>query len=245
MSIRVITLMTFDQQPQELPVADFISPEGFEDTHEQPARPAERTIFIARPSAEAGNHCSYLLDEAYSRLYLPNTVKCFLNHVELITVNYDDQLYGAQEKLLMHFTSIGGDAFVWRVGATSYAASSLVLACTYLNSTALTGQLEVTWVAKGAAVFARVASANNDGFTPVALPKEALGHKLSMDELMDGMTFINQSINTGDAVPPRFFNEPQEDEQAPGGLDTVLEELRAPTKRRRKTTAKAVESAIA
>ena len=96
---------------------------------------------------------------------------------------------------------------------------------TYLNSTALTGQLEVTWVAKGAAVFARVASANNDGFTPVALPKEALGRKLSMDELMDGMTFINQSINTGDAVPPGSLTNHKRKNKHRYELDTVLEEL--------------------
>ena len=141
----------------------------------------------------------------------------------------------------MHFTSIGGDAFTWRTGALSFAASSLVLGLTHMNSTALTGQVEITWVSKGAAVFARVASAVNDGFVPVSLPKEALGYKLTMDELMDGMTFINRSIQTGDAVPPRFFGDPDVDE-VPPQLDDVLEQLRSPSKARRKAPTKKAEA---
>ena len=216
-------------QPQEVPVVDFIQPAGFADAYEEEMRSAAQTIFIARPTAEAGNHCSYLLSEDGKRLFLPNTVRCFLNRAEIVTVKYEDSLYESQDKLLMHFTSIGGDAFVWRVGLLSYAASSLVLALTHLNSTALTGQVEVTWIPKGAAVFARVSSAVNDGFVPVQLPTEALGYKLSFDEIQDGLTFINQSISTGDAVPPRFFGE-----AVPEGLTSVLEELRTPTKVRNK-----------
>lgn len=227
--------MAFIQnQPQEIPVVDFIQPAGFADAYEQDVESNAQTIFIARPSADAGNHCSYLLSDDSKRLYLPNTVRCFLNRAEIITVTYDDAMYSAQEKLLMHFTSVGGDPFVWRVGATSYASSSLVLGLTHLNSTALTGQVEVTWVSKGAAVFARVSSAVNDGFVPVELPKEALGYKLTMDELMDGLTFINKSIQTGDAVPPRFFGEP-EVEQAPPELDSVLEDIRKPQRSRNKS----------
>ena len=225
--------MTLLDQPQVVPVVDFTQPEGFTDSYTAEMTAAARTIFVARPSVEAGNHCTYLLSEDGKRIYLPNTVKCFLNHAEIVTVNYENEMYSSQEKLLMHFTSVGGDAFVWRTGALSYASSSLVLGLTHLNSTALTGQVEITWSAKGAAVFARVASAVNDGFIPVALPQEALGYRLSFDELQDGLTFINQSINSGDAVPPRFFSE------APADEPDVLEQLRAPAKRRRKTATSA------
>jgi len=226
-----IILVTFTNQPQEVPVVDFIQPAGFADAYEQDLVSNAQTIFIARPSAEAGHHCSYLLSDDSKRLYLPNTVRCFLNHAEIISVKYEDSMYGTQEKLLMHFTSIGGDPFVWRVGALSYASSSLVLGLTHLNSTALTGQVEITWVSKGAAVFARVASAVNDGFVPVNLPKEALGYKLSMDELLDGLTFINKSIQSGDAIPPRFFSEAAEPEQEvePVELDSVLSQIRKPS----------------
>ena len=117
----------------------------------------------------------------------------------------------------------------------SYAASSLVLGLAHLNSVALTGEIEITWVAKGACVFARVATAVNGGYVPVELPKQALGYKLDFDQMQDAMTFINQSIAKGDAVPPNFFGQAAKPEVEPEELDSILDQIRKPIKPRSKS----------
>lgn len=232
-------MTSIQDQPQAV---DFVVPDGFSETYMEQAQASAQMIFVGRPTANSNGCCSYLISSDGVRTYLPNTVRLFLSSLSITTVEYEDQMYQAQDKLIVNFTSVGGDSFCFRMGLLSYAASSFVLACTHLNSVALTGELELTWVSKGAATFARVASPVNGGYTSVQLPKQALGYKLDYDQMQDALTFINQSIQTGDAVPPRFFGEPQEEEQAPPELDSVLEELRAPTKARRKSTKKTAEA---
>ena len=235
--------MTLQAQP---PTVEFLSPEGFCESYASQAKAQARTIFIARPDANANGSCSYLTTDDRVRAYLPNTVRLFLSDLSITTVTYEDSMYGSQDKLLVNFTSVGGDSFCFRTGLLSFASSSLVLGLCHLNSVALTGEIEITWVAKGACVFARVATAVNGGYIPVELPKQALGHKLNFDELQDGLTFINQSIANGDAVPPNFFGQATEPEVEPEELDSILDQIRKPSKARSKSAATpAVEVPIA
>ena len=224
--------MTLQAQP---PVVDFIAPDGFTDSYAEQAKAQSRMIFIARPDANANGSCSYLVTDDRVRAYLPNTVRLFLSDLSIQTVTYEDTMYGSQDKLLVNFTSVGGDAFCFRTGLLSYAASSLVLGLAHLNSVALTGEIEITWVAKGACVFARVATAVNGGYVAVELPKQALGYKLDFDQMQDAMTFINQSIAKGDAIPPNFFGQAAEPEVEPEELDSILDQIRKPIKARSKS----------
>lgn len=238
-------MTTTQDQPQ---VVDFFVPDGFSESYTEQAYASAQMIFVGRPAANSNGCCSYLITSDGVRAYLPNTVRLFLSSLSITTVTYEDQMYQAQDKLLVNFTSVGGDSFCFRMGLLSYAASSLVLGLTHLNSVALTGELELTWVSKGAATFARIASPVNGGYVPVELPKEALGYKLDYDQLQDGLTFINQSIQTGNAVPPKFFGEPETEpvvEQAPPELDDVLSAIRQPAKRRRKSSQAKTEAASA
>ena len=50
-----------------------------------------------------------------------------------------------------------------------------------------------------------------------------------MDEMLDGLTFINKSIQTGDAIPPRFFGLDADEPDEPAELDSVLDQIRKPT----------------
>ena len=173
-------------------------------------------------------------------------MRLFLSDLSIQTVTYEDQMYGSQDKLLVNFTSVGGDAFCFRTGLLSYAASSLLLGLAHLNSVALTGEIEITWVAKGACVFARVATAVNGGYVAVVLPKQALGYKLDFDQMQDAMTFINQSIAKGDAIPPNFFGQVAEPEVEPEELDSILDQIRKPSRARSKSAATpAVEVPVA
>ena len=234
--------MTLQAQP---PVVDFITPDGFTDSYAEQAKAQSRMIFIARPDANANGSCSYIVTDDRVRGYLPNTVRLFLSDLSIQTVTYEDQMYGSQDKLLVNFTSVGGDAFCFRTGLLSYAASSLVLGLAHLNSVALTGEIEITWVAKGACVFARVATAVNGGYVAVELPKEALGYKLDFDQMQDAMTFINQSIAKGDAIPPNFFGQVAEPEVEPEELDSILDQIRKPSRARSKAATPAVEVPVA
>jgi hypothetical protein len=235
--------MTLQAQPSTV---EFLSPEGFCESYTAQAKAKSRTIFIARPDANANGSCSYLVTDDHVRAYLPNTVRLFLSDLSITTVTYEDSMYGSQDKLLVSFTSVGGDSFCFRTGLLSFAASSLVLGLCHLNSVALTGEIEITWVAKGACVFARVATAVNGGYVPVELPKQALGHKLTFDEMQDGLTFINQSIAKGDAIPPNFFGQVAEPEVEPEELDSILDQIRKPSRSRSKSAATAaVEAPVA
>ncbi len=182
----------------------FESPAGFIDRPTAVAVPTERTIFIARPEPEAENHCTYLVDDD-TRIYLPNTVRCFLNSVEIIDVSYDDDGFQPQQKLLVHMTTTAGDEYCYRVGALSYAASSLLIALCQMNSTAIGGEIELSWTQKGAAIFARIFTATGSNYTSVNVPHELLGKKLDLDQMSEALVFINSSIQSGDCVPPVFF----------------------------------------
>ncbi len=228
----------------EAQTVSFITPDGFTESYTEQAKAKAQTIFIARPSADANGSCSYIVTDDRVRAYLPNTVRLFLSDLSIQTVTYEDSMYGSQDKLLVNFTSVGGDAFCFRTGLLSYAASSLVLGLAHLNSVALTGEIEITWVSKGACVFARVATAVNGGYVAVDLPKQALGYKLDFNQMQDAMTFVNQSIAHGDAIPPNFFgvedaapiaDEPEVDDAE---LTSILEEIRKPSKQRSKSPTK-------
>ncbi|QNJ25187.1 hypothetical protein SynSYN20_00845 [Synechococcus sp. SYN20] len=219
-------------QPQAV---SFLRPDGFVEGYAEQIKAQSQTIFVQRPSADSDGSCLYLIDSNGGRCYLPNTIHLYLTELSIVTVEYENEMYGKQDKLLMSFTTTGGDGFTTRCGMMSYTASSLVLGLSHLNSVALTGELEISFISKGAAVFARVASATHNGYIPAALPKEALGYKLDFDQLQDGLTFINQSITSGDAVPPNYFGqsevEPEPVATELPELDNLLEDLRSPRKR--------------
>lgn len=183
----------------------FATPEGFISRPTEPAAPIKTTVFLTSPDADAQGCCGYIVKDG-ARVYVPNTVRAFINAVELVDVSYEDNKYQPQQKLLLHVTTTAGQSFVFRTGARCHTASSLVIALCQLNSVALGGELEFTWVPRGACVFARVATATEHTYTSVQIPPELLGYKLSLEELEDGMRFINESICAGDSVPPMFHN---------------------------------------
>ena len=182
----------------------FESPAGFIDRPTVVAVPTERTIFIARPEPEADSHCTYMVDDD-KRIYLPNSCRCFLNSVEIIDVSYDDDGFAPQQKLLIHMTTTAGEAYCYRVGALSYASSSFLIALCQMNSTAISGEIELTWAQKGAAIFARVFTATGSTYACVNVPHLLLGKKLDLSQMTEAIAFINCSIQSGDSVPPEFF----------------------------------------
>ena len=222
-------MTTTQDQPQ---VVSFLHPEGFIEGYVAQAKAQSRTIFVTRPTDQSQGSCLYLVDENKQRCFLPNTINLYLTELNIVTQEYDNAMYSAQDKLLMTFTTTGGDSFTTRCGATSFTASSLVLGLCHLNSVALTGELQVSFVPKGAAVFANVGSAVNGGYVSAPLPKAALGYRLTFDEIQDGLSYINQSIQGGDVIPPNFFapHEPEETAAELTPVSSILEELRVPTK---------------
>ena len=238
--------ITTDQAQDQPAAVKHLTPDGFVSGYVSQMKAAAQTIFITRPTADSDGSCLYLIDDTGCRCYLPNTVHLYLTEMNITTVEYENTMYGAQDKLLLSFTTTGGDAFTARCGVTSFTASSLVLGLCHLNSVALTGELEISFVSRGAAVFARVASAVNSGYVAAPLPKQALGYKLTFNEVQDGLSYINQSIQGGDVVPPNYFAqpEPQATEPQLTPVSSILEDLRVPSKHvpRPHTNAAAVEA---
>ena len=162
------------QQSQPQTVA-FLKPEGFSDpvSYAEQVRTSAQVIFVQRPDADSDGACCYVISNEGGRCYLPNSCKLFLNDVSIQTVTYENEMYGTQEKLLVGFTTVGGDSYVYRMGLMSYGASSLLVALVSMNSVSITGEIEITWVAKGAAVFSRVATAVDGGYVSVAIPQSS------------------------------------------------------------------------
>ena len=89
----------FDQLAQNLT--------GFSDEAEDLLRKQMMTtIFISGASAQSEGRCSYLPGEDVSRLWLPNSLRCWITDLAVVTQTYES--FDLVEKLLVSVTASDG-----------------------------------------------------------------------------------------------------------------------------------------
>lgn len=220
--------------------------DGFQDDAAFLQATQQTTLFVTAPTAESNGRCLYFLTESGGKAFVPNTiVNVWITDLSVRTVTYNDPNLEAQDKLLVQFVTPSGEYWTVRTGLQSWASSSLLLGLLQLKTEQLVEQLSIRVSNKGRAVFLNVCTPDgHGGWQRVEVPRDQL-HKLDYDAALDAITAINQTAQSVAAPEPSLpAAEPfVEDEQVEElvveeKLDQVLEEIRTPARKRRKSAGK-------
>lgn len=216
---------------------------GFSDeAQDQLRKSMMTTIFVSGASAQSEGRCSYMLGEDGSRLWLPNSLRCWITDLAVVTQTYES--YDPVDKLLVSVTASDGTNWVYRCGLNSWTASSFLTCLKSMTKEQHAEQVTITLTGKGRATFVGISCIQSDlsTFERVTIPKADLGRKLGYDECLDVISYVNrtaqdlpESPKVAAQVEPEEvpFEVPEEE------LTQLIDEIQQPKRRRRKTAAKA------
>ena len=188
---------------------------GFSDGHDFAADPnatAATTLFIAPPSSFSQGRAAYFLNDEDERVYVPNRVKAWLLDVSIKT--QESEHWGASEKLLVRIQTADGSVYILRMSLSTWTASSILMNFRRMSRAELSEQIQITLQPKSRTVFIGVGVLQPDGesFRSVELDPDELGQKLSLDQMMDAITWANGGGN-GSALEQ--LQQQEEPEQEP------------------------------
>ena len=204
------------------------------------------TLFIAGASEASNGRCAYLLLDDGSRMWVPNSLRCWLVDVSIKTQNY--QTFDPVEKLCIRVTASDGTTYVYRLGFDSWTATSFLTQFRHMTRQQLSDQVMLTLKPKGRATFVEVSYCSDGSFHRVELPDSVFtGEKLGYDDKLDAISWVNGTAqdNQDSPVIAAQVEEVQEDqpfEVPPEEIDELLDEIRKPKRCRRKSSASAASS---
>ena len=82
------------------------------------------TLFISGASEVSCGRCAYLLLEDGSRMWVPNSLRCWLVDLSIKTQHYEG--FDSAEKLLIRVIASDGTTYVYRCGFNSWTATSFL-----------------------------------------------------------------------------------------------------------------------
>ena len=97
---------------------------GFLDENQVLQQSLMTTLFISGASEASNGRCSYLLLDDGSRMWVPNSLRCWIVDVQIKTQQYDS--FKPVEKLLIRVTASDGTTYVYRCGFDSWTATSFL-----------------------------------------------------------------------------------------------------------------------
>ena len=218
-------------------IADGLS--GFTDESSELQQSMMTTLFIAGASDASKGRCAYLLLEDGSRMWVPNSLRCWIVDLQIKTQQYES--YDPVEKLLIHVTAVDGTTYVYRCGFDSWTATSFLTQFKHMSRQQLADQVTITLRSKGRATFVDLSYCENGQFHRVQLPESAFtGEKLGYDERLDLISYVNGTSqdNEGSPVVEAQVQVEEEPFEVPvEELDELLDEIRKPKRSRRKASA--------
>ena len=122
---------------------------GFVDETEQLQQSIMTTLFISGASDASNGRCAYFLLEDGSRMWCPNSLRCWLVDVSIKTQQYDS--FDPVEKLLIRVTAADGTTYVYRCGFDSWTATSFLTQLRHMTRKQLADQVTITLKPKGRA----------------------------------------------------------------------------------------------
>ncbi|AII49358.1 hypothetical protein KR52_09410 [Synechococcus sp. KORDI-52] len=122
------------------------------------------TLFIAGASDASHGRCSYLLLDDGSRMWVPNSLRCWLVDLSIKTQQYAS--YDPLEKLLIRVTAADGMTYVYRCGFDSWTATSPFKEFKYMTHNQLADHVTITFQGKGQATFVVVSYWEDGAFFP-------------------------------------------------------------------------------
>ena len=180
-------------------------------------------------------------------MWVPNSLRCWLVDLSIKTQQYES--FDPVEKLLVRVTASDGTTYVYRCGFDSWTATSFLNQLRHMSRQQLADQVLITLKAKGRATFVDVSYCQDGAFQRVELPDSAFtGEKLGYDEKLDIISYVNGTSQDNDNSPvveAQVEMEEEPFEVQPEELDELLEEIKAPKRRRRKSPRCVAEEAAA
>lgn len=203
---------------------------GFIDETQELQQSMMTTLFISGESEASNGRCSYLLLDDVSRMWVPNSLRCWLVDLSIKTQRYES--YDPVEKLLIRVTSSDGMTYVYRCGFDSWTATSFLNQFKYMTREQLADQVTITLKPKGRATFVDVSYCENAAFQRVQLPESAFtGEKLGYDDKLDVISYVN-GISQDNELSPVLEAQVEVEEdpfEVPAEeIDQLLEEIRQP-----------------
>ena len=203
MTFQSVPIMPFEQLADDIP--------GFTSDEQKLADTLRTTIFVSGASAASEGRASYIIGNDGERQWLPNTLTCWINDLNIITQNYEQ--YDPVEKLLVEVTSINGSTWCYRMGLDSWASSSLLSSIRQMTRAQLVERIHISLSPKGRATFLSVACIESDlaSYQRVEIPRTDLGRKLGYTEMLDVITYFHLAQSANQAE----FNEQAQKSLAP------------------------------
>jgi len=214
---------------------------GFVDETQELQQSMMTTLFISGASEASNGRCSYLLLDDGSRMWVPNSLRCWLVDLSIKTQQYES--FDPVEKLLIRVTAADGTTYVYRCGFDSWTATSFLTQFKHMTRKQLADQVTITLRAKGRATFVDVSYCEGGAFHRVQLPESAFtGEKLGYDDKLDYISYINgtaQDNQDSPVVEAQVVEEQVEEpfEVPAEEIDELLDEIRKPKRARRKSSA--------
>ena len=183
MTFTTVPVAPFEQLAGEIP--------GFTSDEQQLSESLRTTIFVSGASAASQGRASYILGDEGERQWLPNTLTCWLNDLNIITQTYEQ--YDPVEKLLVPVTSINGTTWCYRMGLDSWSSTSLLSAVKQMSRAQLAERVQISLNPKGRATFLSVACISEDlsSYRRVSIPEDDLGRKLGYTEMLDVISYFH------------------------------------------------------
>ena len=220
-------------------IADGLS--GFTDESSELQQSMMTTLFIAGASDASKGRCAYLLLEDGSRMWVPNSLRCWIVDLQIKTQQYES--YDPVEKLLIRVTAVDGTTYVYRCGFDSWTATSFLTQFKHMSRQQLADQVTITLRSKGRATFVDLSYCENGQFHRVQLPESAFtGEKLGYDERLHLISYVNGTSqdNEDNLVVEAQVQVEEEPFEVPAEeIDELLDEIRKPKRSRRKARATA------
>lgn len=222
---------------------------GFIDETQELQQSMLTTLFIAGASDASNGRCSYLLLDEGSRMWVPNSLRCWIVDVSIKTQQYES--FDPVEKLCIRVTAADGTTYVYRCGFDSWTATSFLTQLRHMSRKQLSDQVTITLKPKGRATFVDVSYVEDGAFHRVQLPESAFtGEKLGYDDKLDCISYINGTAQDNEDNPVieaqvQDVQEEQPFEVPPEEIDELLDEIRKPKRARRKSPSCAEETTTA
>ena len=126
------------------------------------------TLFNGGASAESDGRAAYLLMDDDSKLWVPNTLRCWLVDLKIVEQRYTD--FDPVDKLLIRVTAADGSSYIYRTSLNSCTATSILQNFKHMTRQQLSDQLMIILVPKGRATFMTVQFCENGAFHRVEIP---------------------------------------------------------------------------
>ena len=203
---------------------------GFlDEADEQLQQSMMTTLFIAGSCPESQGRAAYMLLDDGSKLWMPNSLRCWLVDLKIVTQTYES--FDPVDKLLVRVIAADGSSYVYRTSLNSWTASSFLQQFKYLTRHQLGDQLTISLVPKGRATFVNIQYVEKGLFHRVEIPKEEFGKgKMGYDDMLDAMSWANGTAQDNEnslAVAEQLDEEEKPFEVPPEELDELLDSIKS------------------